>query len=144
MAGQGIAIEELLVDGVVRQRVGVIGVRMATRDPEDPLRQQIAQGVVDPRWVPRIGEDGRESINQPHASIDPLEQHGASIGTGVGLIEAPLERPERLILKQQRLCYCRGHHGRLRCTFRLFITPKYTRGVARVSIRASFLVNYSS
>lgn len=76
MTGQGIAIEEQLVHRVVRERVAVIGVRMATPDPEDPLRQQIAQGVVDPRRLPRVHHDRRESIDQPYVSVDSLEQHG--------------------------------------------------------------------
>ena len=55
-AGDRVAIEEELLDRILRQSVGIIGIGIAARDPEDPLGEHVGPRVGHPRRRPRVGQ----------------------------------------------------------------------------------------
>ena len=72
---------------VVRQPITVVRIGMAAGESVDALRQQILKRVPHLPWLPIIDEASGKTINQPVPRVRRFQQHGAAVGTRVGLIE---------------------------------------------------------
>ena len=116
LAADRIAIEQQLVDRIVGQRVGIVGIGMPAGDPEDALGQQIAQRMVHARRCPPVGQAGGQPVEQPESPVRRLEQDGAAVRAAVRLVEGHLERPIAEVGKEDSLCYgIDDQQRRLRC-----------------------------
>ena len=87
VAGDGIAAEQQLVDRIVGEPRGVVGVLVAERQAVDALAEQIRQAVTHLAGLALIDERRGESRDQAEASIGGLEQHRAAVRAGVGDVE---------------------------------------------------------
>jgi len=138
-----IAPQQQLVDGIVGEPVRVIAVGMATRDREDPLREQIADAVRHARRRARIGDRRGEGRQQAEVSVGRFEQHRAAVRTRVGLIKGRDQGAIDQVRKQNSLCYRRlVQRNRLRVGKRRLVNSVVrTRGRLCFSETRS-LVNY--
>ena len=82
-----VAPEQQLVDGVVGQAVGIVGIGMPTRDAEDPLAQQICQRMPDLTGLPGVDQTLGEPLDDLVLPLRRLEQDGPAIGARLLLIE---------------------------------------------------------
>jgi hypothetical protein len=85
------------VPRIVGQPGGVVAIRIATRQANEPLPQQVADRVPDFLRVPAIDQATGQLIGQVEAVIHRLEQHHAAIGTGVALVEPSDHRLEFVV-----------------------------------------------
>ena len=60
-AGHGVPPEQQLVDGILRQVVGVVAVGMTARDAEDPLSDQLRERVPNLLRRALVGETPRQT-----------------------------------------------------------------------------------
>ncbi len=82
-----VAIEQELVNRIVREPIGVVRIGMAAGEPVDALRQQILERVSHFPSLTLVDEAPGEAIDQPVARFRGLEQDRAAIRARVGLIE---------------------------------------------------------
>src|SRR6516164_10226102 len=89
---------------------------MATSEPEDALREQIAERVLDFPRLPIIHETAREPVDQSVARFRGFEQHRAAIGARIGLIERRDEGFVEEVREENSLWYrVAVQRKRLRC-----------------------------
>jgi hypothetical protein len=99
------AIEQQLLDRIVGETVAIVGIRIAARDPEDALRDQIAQRVRHAIGIASVDEAGGDPRGQVQPAIGRAQQHRAPVRAGVRLIERRDERLRDKVLEEDRLCY---------------------------------------
>jgi hypothetical protein len=75
------------VHRVVGQAIGIVRIRVAARDSENALGQQILERVPHFPRLPILDQASGEAIDQAIARFRGLEQHRAAVGARVGLIE---------------------------------------------------------
>ena len=104
-----IAPQQQFVDRIVGEPVAVIAVGMATRDREDPLRDQIADAVRHARRRARIRDRRGQGRQQTQVSVGGFEQDRATVRTRVGLIKGrdqwadrPGPKTEQSVLSSSR------------------------------------------
>ena len=83
VARHRVTTEQQLVNGVVGEAVGIVGIGMAARDAEDPLGEQVPQRVPDLPGLPVINQTPGDPIDHVVARLRRLEQDGAAIGARV-------------------------------------------------------------
>ena len=83
-----VAVEQQLVDRILGQRVRVVGVGIAARQPEDALREQVVHRVPHAarRRAPSP-DDGGQPLDQLRPPLGRFQQDRAAVRTRVGLIE---------------------------------------------------------
>jgi hypothetical protein len=87
-AGQRVALEQQLVDGVVGQPGGVVAVGVATGQAEHALANQLDRLMPDLAGLALVDQTAGQPSRQPQVGIDALEQDRPAIRTGVGGVEA--------------------------------------------------------
>jgi hypothetical protein len=102
-----VAAQQQFVDRIVGEPVGVIAVRMPTRDRKDPLREQVADTVRHARRRAGIGDRRRQGGQQTQLAVGGLEQNRAAVRARMWLIKGRDQGPIGQLRKQNRLCYCR-------------------------------------
>jgi hypothetical protein len=102
-----IPAEQQFVDRIVREPVGIIAVRMATRDREYTLREEVADLVRHPRRRPRIGDRRGQGREQAEVAIGRFEQDRAAVRARMGLIEGRDQGTIGQVREQNSLCYRR-------------------------------------
>jgi hypothetical protein len=91
-AVERIAVEQQLLNGVGGQPGGVVAVGVATGQPEDALAQQIPPRVRDLARLTTVADGAGQAPRQAEPLVDRLQQQGAAVGTGVGLVEPDDDR----------------------------------------------------
>jgi hypothetical protein len=104
VAGDRIAIEQQLVDRIVREARRVVGIGVAAGQAEDALPHQVLHRVHDLARLARIGQTGGHPSRQAQPLIDGLQQDRAPIRTAVCLVEPGDHRPLAEEWEQDRLC----------------------------------------
>ena len=69
--------------GIVRQPVGVVGIRVTARDREHPLRDEVLQRVRDARRDAAIRQAARQGRDQTEAGVGRFQQNRAAVRTRV-------------------------------------------------------------
>ena len=92
------------MDRIIGQPRDIVGVGVATRDPEDPLRQEFPEGVHHLARVTSVVETGRQAIDQTEPAVRRLEDDGPAIRTGMLLVELGHQGLPEKIREQNRLC----------------------------------------
>src|SRR5207249_6910975 len=110
VAGHRIAAEQQLVHGIVGEPRRVVGVLVAERQAVDALAEQIRQRMAHLAALPLIEERARESRDQTEPAVGGLEQHGATVGTGVGDLEGRGQRPVEKLREPPTRCRGRVTH----------------------------------
>ena len=105
-AGDRIPTQQQLVHRIIGESVGIIPVRMATRDGEDPLGEQVADPVRHTRGRPRIGDRRGEGRQQAELVVGRLE-HDRARPHCMRPIERGDDGPIGHVRKQDSLCYRR-------------------------------------
>ncbi len=105
VAVDGIAAQQELVNRVVREPVGVIGIRIAAGEAEDPLGQQVPERVPHLPRLPIVDQATREAIDQAVRAFGGVQQDRAAIGTRVRLVEGRDQRFVEEVRKQNGLWY---------------------------------------
>ena len=105
VARHRVTTEQQLVNGVVGEAVGIVGIGMAARDAEDPLGEQVPQRVPDLPGLPVINQTPGDPIDHVVARLRRLEQDGAAIGARVRLIERGDEGFIKQVRKEHSLWY---------------------------------------
>ena len=75
--------EQQLVDGVV----GIVAVRVAARDAEDPLADHVREGVPNLLRGAFVGQTSCERLDQAVHPLGRLEQHPAAVRACLLLVE---------------------------------------------------------
>ena len=75
-AGDRIPIEQEFLNGIVRQSIRIVGIRVAARDPEDPLRQDVGPGMRHPRRGAPVCQHLRQRTDQVDRAVRRFQQHG--------------------------------------------------------------------
>jgi hypothetical protein len=103
LADNRIAAEQQLVNRIVAEPGGIVGVGVPTGEPKDPLRQQLGERVPHLRRLPIVDHTPGEAVDQTVPPLGRLEQDGAAIGTRVLLIEGGDEGTIEEIRKENSL-----------------------------------------
>jgi hypothetical protein len=82
-----IAIQQQLMNGIAGQAGRVVGVRVAAGDREHPLRQQLAQAMIDFTGLPLVPQAGGQFIQQSIATLGGFQQQSSTVGTPLALIK---------------------------------------------------------
>jgi hypothetical protein len=93
--GDRVALEQQFLNRIVRQAIRVIGIGIAARDPEDPLRENIG---------PRVG-DARHRRDEPERGVRRFQQNRAAVRAGMGLVEDGDERSIKEVGEENSLWY---------------------------------------
>jgi hypothetical protein len=114
-AGEGIAVQQQLVDRIVGQAGGVVAVGVATGQAEHALPHQVAQRMGNLARLPPVAQGARHLRRQRQPVVDQLQQQGTAVGAGVRLIEPSDDRLAIPVDPQRALRYtgC-GHRASLR------------------------------
>jgi hypothetical protein len=110
IAVQRIAIEQELVNGIVREPSAVVGVGVAARQREEPLAHQLLDRVLDLARLAPIDEAGGKSGREAELLVDRLEQHGPAVGAAVRGIEARDDRLPKPLKCERQLRYTVCRH----------------------------------
>ncbi len=86
-AGEGIAVEEQLVDRIVHHAARVVAIGVATGDAKDALAEQLEALVLNLAWLPEIDEAARQALGQLELSVESLEQDRSAVRAGIGHVE---------------------------------------------------------
>ena len=86
-AGHRVSPEQQLVDGVLRQAVGVVAVGMTARDAEDPLPNQLRERVPNLLRRALVGETPGKRLDEAVHALGCLEQDAAAVGTRLLAVE---------------------------------------------------------
>ena len=89
----GISTQQHLVDGIVGQSRGVIGVGITAGDAKDPLRKQFPNVVLDPARVAAVRQALGQPLGQPQSEVGRLEQNRPAVRTALLLVEPDDYRP---------------------------------------------------
>lgn len=73
------AIHAQLKQRVGTERIGVVAIRVATGDLENPLGPQVAQGRRDIRRMALIVNRLDETVNQPELRVNAPPNQGAKV-----------------------------------------------------------------
>ena len=92
LRGEGVTVDRIApeqerVGRIVGEAVGIVGVGMAARDPEDPLAEHIRQGVSDLPGLPVVDQTVGESVDHAVLPFRCAKQDSPTIGTRMRLIE---------------------------------------------------------
>ncbi|HEY6342520.1 MAG TPA: hypothetical protein VIY49_13585 [Bryobacteraceae bacterium] len=68
------------MNGSAGQAGAVVGVRVAASDREYPLRQQLAQAMIDPPGLPWVPWAGGQFLQQSIATMGGLQQQSSTVG----------------------------------------------------------------
>ncbi|HVR99967.1 MAG TPA: hypothetical protein VMW27_25300 [Thermoanaerobaculia bacterium] len=109
----GLAIAGELEDRVQAQPVGVIAVRIAKGDLEDPLPGLLLPGVAHPLGSPLIGQASGKASRQTQSLVQLAQQQSPSIGGDLGCIEL-YDDGQRRVEGKARRCDTLCHGGRPR------------------------------
>jgi hypothetical protein len=121
-----VAPEQQLVNRVVGEAVGIVGIGMAAGEPEDPLGQQIAERVTHLARGAIIDQAAGEAVDQIVPALCRGQQDRAAVGTRMRLIEGCDEGFVEQVRKADSLWYCVVvPHTRLRCRKSLSSTALY-------------------
>ena len=85
--GHGVPPEQQLVDGILRQVVGVVAVGMTARDAEDPLSDQLRERVPNLLRRALVGETPGKRLDEAVHALGCLEQDGPAVGTRLLAVE---------------------------------------------------------
>jgi len=85
--GDGIPSHGQFVQRIVGQSGCIIRVLVPTGQTEDPLAQQITQGMADFVRVSAVDQAAGQLVGQSEAVIQRLEQHDPAIRAGLGLVK---------------------------------------------------------
>jgi hypothetical protein len=91
------------VDRVVSQSRGIVPIGIAAGDTEDPLPQQVADGVLDLAFLASLGKACGQTLTQAQRGVAGLQQDRPAVGAAVLLIELSPQRPGKQMRKQNRL-----------------------------------------
>jgi hypothetical protein len=103
IAIERVSLEEHLVDGIVTEAGGIVGVGIAAGDGEDPLTEKLDEFVVDLAGLPSVAKAFGKALRQSQLPIGGLEQDGAAVGATPALVEAGDEGLVEEIRKEQPL-----------------------------------------
>jgi hypothetical protein len=92
------------VDRILGQRLGIVGIRVAERDPEHALLHQLDQRVRPLAHLPPIPATRGQRRRQAQSPIRRLEQQPAPIGAAVLEIHLDHQRLREKPAKQNALC----------------------------------------
>src|SRR6266478_770459 len=92
------------MNGIAGQAGAVVGVWVAAGDREDPLRQQLAQAMIDLPGLPLVPQAGGQFIQQSIATRGGLQQQSSTVGTALALIKLGNDRLAKNSWEQQTLC----------------------------------------
>src|SRR5271166_3344569 len=107
-----IALQEHLVNRIGGQASRIVGVRIAARDREYPLRQKFLQGMIDLARLPLVSQTSGQTTDQSIAAVRGLQQQGSAIGTALPLVKLQRQRLGTNIGEQQTLCRAIVRHRR--------------------------------
>ena len=127
------------MDRIIGQTRDVVGVGIATSDPEDPLRKEFPQGVHDLAGIASILEASRQTINHTESMVRGLEDDGPAIRARVLLVKPDDQRLPEKIGEQNTLC------GRVRHARPPSVEdklPQHSLSPTRRSSRSLPFVNY--
>src|SRR5260370_39170182 len=82
---------------------GVVAIRVAAGDREGPLRQQLAQAMIDLPGLPLVPQAGGQFIQQSIATIGGLQQQSSTVGAALALIKLGNDRLAKNSWEQQTL-----------------------------------------
>jgi hypothetical protein len=85
-------VPQQLVNRVVGEPIRVVGIGMPAGQPENSLRQQLAECVPNLRRLAIVDQTARKSIDQTVLPFGGFQQNGAAIGAGVLLVEGRNDR----------------------------------------------------
>jgi len=102
--GDRVAVQEQLVDRIVREAISVVRVGMAPREPEDALREEVAQGVSHLPPSALVDQAARQVTKDPVPRLRRLQQNRAAVGARVGLIRRRNNRLVEQLRKQYSPC----------------------------------------
>ena len=105
LAGDRIAAEQQLVNGIVAQAVAVVRVGVPAGQSEDALREQIAQRVPHLATLPTVDHAAAQGVDQTVAPLRGFQQNRPTVGTRVGLVEGGYQGLVEEIRKEDSLCY---------------------------------------
>src|SRR4029434_10813437 len=90
-------IEHQFEDGVVAERVGVVGIFIACGNLKDALCEQVFWGKVDTTLIAWVRQYGRQSTGEAQLVIDIFDQDLTGIRRHASTIEVKLHRfgPDR-------------------------------------------------
>ena len=79
----------------------VVEILVAERDPKDALRQEVADGVLDPRRIAVVVEAMRELLDDLGALLGLLQQQHAAVRGDVAAVEIGSDDPPSWTLEEQ-------------------------------------------
>jgi hypothetical protein len=142
-AGDRIAVEQQLLNRIVRQTVGIVRIGIPARDPEHPLCDKFVDGVLDSRRHPAVRETPRHGRRDTEPRVGRLQQDRPAIRTRMRLIEGGDERLGEQVRKENSLWYrVVGQTERLRGEGSLCGNSFLSRGGVCFCTNPSSLVNY--
>jgi hypothetical protein len=127
----GVTSQQQLVNGIIGEAFGVIGIGMPTGHPEDPLGEQFAHRMAYLAGLPVIHQTRREVVEHSVLPFGCGEHHGAPVRACMLLIKGGNERLVAEIGKENSLWYrIVGHRERLRrrqsvCSYRFYDTEAF-------------------
>lgn len=84
----GVAIAGLLQDGIRSDLLSVVAVRVALRESEHPLPEEIEPEMDHLPGLPVVGNVARQALRQAESAVEGGEQRKAAAGALARLIEA--------------------------------------------------------
>jgi hypothetical protein len=105
-------IGEQLVDRIIGETSGVVGIRVTAGDGIDTLPEELHHLMLDLPRLSIIRQTGDQPLGQPETGIGGFEQLGAAVGAAVMLIEPGDERAIEESGEQHTLCRGRIRHRR--------------------------------
>ena len=143
VSDDGVAPEQKLLNRVVGQAIRVVRIGMAAGEPEDPLGQQVAEGVAHLARRAIIDQAPCEAVDQAVPALRSVQQDGAAIGACVRLVECRDEGFVEKVREENTLWYrVDAHRKRLRCRKSLSLNSFVRRGGVCVSTEIGPFVNY--
>src|SRR5207247_1210263 len=115
--GEGIALEQELVDRIVGQPGGVVAVGVAAGEAKEALSEQFERLMPNLARLAVVRETRGQPPGQPPLGVDPLEQERPTVGAGVRLVEGGDDRLLFRIEVERDLRYtvCRHRASSQRC-----------------------------
>ena len=111
LAGHRVPPQQQLVDGILGQMVGIVPVRMAARDAEHPLADQVFERVPDLLRRALVGQTPGEALDEVVYPLGRLEEHGATVGAGLLPVEGGHDRLAAEFREQNTLWYRGVRHA---------------------------------
>ena len=92
------------MDGILGQIVGIVPVRRAARDAEDPLPDRVFERVPDLLQRALVGQTSGEPVDEVVHPFGRLEQHGAAVGARLLRVGGGHDRLAAEFRDQNTLC----------------------------------------